>query len=163
VIENESTLDKKIQISALTPDKLKKRLYRFFELEPEWTDTRQPGWNEEQFCRNLPCKWELSFVAEINDLIVGYIIGSQDKDDKNKSRVNKIVIDRNYHRKGISKKLMCQYLEASVEQGMNRSELTAMSDYTPANKLYISLGYKRINIAKGKDGETRNIYVKEIA
>ena len=163
MIENESTLDKKIQISALNLDKLKKKLYRFFELEPEWTDTRQPGWNEEQFCRNLPCKWELSFVAEINDLIVGYVIGSQDKDDKNKSRVNKIVIDRNYHRKGISKKLMCRYFEASVEQGMNRSELTAMSDYTPANKLYISLGYKRINIAKGKDGETRNIYVKEIA
>jgi len=162
VIKNESTLDKKIQISALTPDKLKKRLYRFFELEPEWTDTRQPGWNEEQFCRNLPCKWELSFVAEINDLIVGYVIGSKDKNDEKMSRVNKIVIDRNYHRQGISKKLMCQYFEASVKQGMNRSELTAMSDYTPANKLYISLGYKQTSVARGKDGETRNIYVKEI-
>ena len=57
---------------------------------------------------------------------------------------------------------MCQYFEASVKQGMNRSELTAMSDYTPANKLYISLGYRKTSVAEGKDGETRNIYVKEI-
>ena len=162
MIKNESKFVKEIQISALTPDKLRKRLYRFFELESEWTNTRQPDWNEEQFCRNLPCKWELSFVAEINDLIVGYVIGSQDKNDEKMSRVNKIVIDRNYHRQGISKKLMYQYFEASVKQGMNRSELTAMSDYTPANELYVSLGYTRASVAKGKDGETRNVYVKKI-
>ena len=162
MIKNESKFVKEIQISALTPDKLRKRLYRFFELESEWTNTRQRDGNEEQCVRNLPCKWELSFVAEINDLIVGYVIGSQDKNDEKMSRVNKIVIDRNYHRQGISKKLMYQYFEASVKQGMNRSELTAMSDYTPANKLYISLGYKQTSVARGKDGETRNIYVKKI-
>ena len=55
MIKNESKLEKEIQISALTLDNLRKRLYRFFELESEWTNTRQPGWNEEQFCRDLPC------------------------------------------------------------------------------------------------------------
>ena len=162
ITNNKLTLAKEINISTLTLDKLCNRLHRFIELESEWTDTRQPGWNKEQFLRELPGKWTLSFVAEINGLIVGYIIGSGDKDNQRLSRVNKIVIDKNYHRQGIGRVLMNQYFEASLKQGMNKFELTAMSDYPPANKLYISLGYTRTGETKGKDGEIRNVYVKTI-
>ena len=160
--KHESKLAKGIRISTLTLDKLRKSLYRFYELESEWTSTRQPGWNEEQFCRELLGKWELSFVAEVDGLIVGYVIGSRDRNDQNLSRVNKIVIDKNYHRQGIGRALMNQYFEASLRQGVNNFELTAMSDYSPANELYISLGYIRLSDVKGKDGETRNVYVKTI-
>ena len=162
MVTNKLTLAKEIEIYTLTLDKLRNKVHRFLELESEWMDTRQPGWDERQFYRDLPGKWEVSFVAEINGLIVGYIIGSRDKDNLRLSRVNKIVIDRNYHRRGIGRRLMNQYFEASLKHGMNNFELTAMSDYTPANKLYISLGYKQTSVARGKDGETRNIYVKEI-
>jgi len=162
VTKHESRLAKEIQISTLTLDQLHKRLYRFYELESEWMSTRQPGWNEEQFCRELPGKWELSFVAEVDDLIVGYVIGSRDQNNKNLSRVNKIVIDRNYHRQGIGRALMNQYFEASLRQGVTKFELKAMSDYSPANDLYISLGYTRLSKVKGKDGEIRNVYVKTI-
>ena len=162
MVINESNIDKNIHISSLTLETLRGQLARFFELEPEWIRARQPGWNEEQFCRELPFKWELSFTAEINGVIVGYIIGSQDKNNKKKSRVNKIVIDRNYHRQGISRKLLHQYLNASIKHGMNKSELTAISDYPPANNLYTSLGYKHTSVTTGTDGVNRNIYIKTI-
>tara|TARA_B100001123_G_C15344974_1_gene1036569 strand:- start:4788 stop:5264 length:477 start_codon:yes stop_codon:yes gene_type:complete len=149
-----------ISTSPLTSNNIDLSLDRFFELEIEWTNTGQPAWSKEQFLRELPLKWQLSFIAVIDCTIVGYLIGSKGTSEPQSSRVNKIVIDRRHQRKGIGKLLMECYFEASMRLDLNRCELTAMCEYTPADRLYTSLGYNNIKTIRGNDGKLRNYYVK---
>ena len=149
-----------ISISPLTSNRIDLSLDRFFELEVEWTDTGQPAWSREQFLRELPLKWQLSFIAVIDCIIVGYLIASKGTSEPQSSRVNKIVIDGRHQRKGIGKLLMNRYFEASMSHNLTRCELTAMCEYKPADRLYTSLGYNNIRTIRGKDGNLRNFYVK---
>tara|TARA_Y100000588_G_scaffold6808_1_gene8061 strand:+ start:10610 stop:11086 length:477 start_codon:yes stop_codon:yes gene_type:complete len=146
----------------LTLNYLQQSLDQFFDMEDEWTNTGQPPWSKEQFTRDIPHKWDLSFVAMVNMSIIGYVIASQDSIDHKTSRVNKIVIHHNHQRQGVGKLLMKNYINASLEQNMNRLELTAIRSYKPAQHLYKSLGYSKSQVVRGKDGKLRDVYLKII-
>ena len=151
-----------IAIFSLTLDYLEQSLDQLLNMEDEWTNTGQPPWSEEQFTRNLPYKWDLSFVATEKMLIIGYVIASQDSIDCQTSRVNKIVVHQNHQRQGVGKLLMENYIKASLGLNINRLELTVMRDYKPAQDLYKSLGYSMSHTVRGKDGKLRDVYIKII-
>jgi ribosomal protein S18 acetylase RimI-like enzyme len=151
-----------LKIINITRDYYIRNRDRFFELENNWSETGQPSWNDENFLLELPLKWELSFAIEYGGSIITYIVGSQDSNNKSLSKVNKIVVDSAYQRRGIGRKLMEKYFEASVERGMKEFELKAMVDYAPANELYISLGYQLVGTVKGTDEKFRNVYRKRL-
>jgi ribosomal protein S18 acetylase RimI-like enzyme len=149
-----------LRIINLTRYYLIRNMDRFLEMEPNWTDTGQPPWTKENFLLDLPLKWELSFAAEIGSSIAGYIIGSEHT--QKLSRVNKIVVDSFYQRKGIGEKLMNRYFEACQQKGIKKSEIKAMVGYEPANNLYTKLGYQHIGVAEGTDGKFRNVCEKRL-
>ena len=151
-----------IVVSNLTSGFLEQSLDQIYNMEDEWTNTGQPIWSEEQFLRDIPHKWELSFVAIVNTSIIGYVIASQGALNQRTSRVNKIVIHRDHQRKGVGKLLMKNYIKASLELNMSRLELAAMSDYKPAQNLYEGLGYSKSQAVLGKDGKFRDVYIKII-
>ena len=149
-----------IVVSNLTSGFLEQSLDQIYNMEDEWTNTGQPIWSEEQFMRDIPHKWDLSFVATVNISIIGYVIASQRALNQRTSRVNKIVIHHDHQRQGVGKLLMKNYIKASLGLNMNRLELTAMSDYKPAQNLYESLGYSKSQAVRGKDGKLRDVYIK---
>jgi len=151
-----------IVIFNITHDYLEQSLDQLFDMEDEWISTGQPSWSEEQFKRDIPHKWDLSFVATANMSIIGYVIASQDAIDHKTSRVNKIVIHQNHQRQGVGKLLMESYIKASLEHNMNRLELTVMSNYKPAQHLYKSLGYSKSHEVRGRDNKLRDVYIKVI-
>ncbi len=151
-----------IVVSNLTSGFLEQSLDQIYNMENEWTNTGQPIWSEEQFMRDIPHKWDLSFVATVNMSIIGYVIASQSEIDQRTSRVNKIVIHHNHQRQGVGKLLMKNYIKTSLEHNMNRLELTAMSNYKSAQHLYKSLGYSKSQTVRGKDGKLRDVYIKVI-
>lgn len=147
-------------VSNLTRELLQESLNQIYEFENEWTNTGQPIWSEEQFMRDIPYKWDLSFVATVKSSVTGYLIASQGPLDQQTSRVNKLVIHPDHQRQGVGTLLMKSYIQASLALNMSRFELTAMSNYPAAEKLYKSLGYKKGEAILGKDGQLRNLYVK---
>ena len=64
-------------VSNLTRELLQESLDQIYDLENEWADAGQPIWAEEQFMRDIPYKWDLSFVATVKSSVIGYLIASQ--------------------------------------------------------------------------------------
>ncbi|MBN2095310.1 MAG: GNAT family N-acetyltransferase [Candidatus Aenigmarchaeota archaeon] len=128
----------------------------FFALECNWTALGETPWTRENFLMEIPLKWKLSFAAEIDGRVVGYIIGS--RFDEVTSRVNKIVVGSEQRRTGIGKKLLELYIEACKKEGIRRLELKALTGNNAANMLYEGQGYTRMGTVPGTDGLMRVVY-----
>ncbi|MGC9310394.1 MAG: GNAT family N-acetyltransferase [Candidatus Aenigmatarchaeota archaeon] len=148
----------KIDLVQITKKYLLKNLDSFFALERNWTVLGEDAWNRENFLMELPLKWRLSFAAEADGKIIGYLIGS--KFDEKTSRVNKILVDSKHRKMGVGRKLMERYFEACRREGIERLELKALVENAAANRLYVGLGYKKAGLAEGDDGRVRLVYEK---
>ncbi len=149
-----------IQIIKITREYLIKNMDKFFAIEKNWRDIGEESWREENFLFELSLKWELSFAAEKEGLIIGYLIGSKHTDKI--SRVNKLVVDSQHHNCGIGKKLINQYFAVCLEKGIEKSELKALIENIPANKFYAKIGYRYIDSVAGTDGKKRFVYEKKL-
>ena len=78
------------------------------------------------------------------------------------SNVNKIIVDNAYHGKGIGKHLIALYEQASLEQGLKKSQLKALVDNKDANAFYKRLGYNIIDTVNGTDDLIRYLYEKRL-
>jgi ribosomal protein S18 acetylase RimI-like enzyme len=148
----------KVNFVKITSGYILENLGKFFELEHNWTALGERAWTKESFLMELQLKWELSFAAEVDGKIAGYIIGS--KFDEKTSRVNKILVDSAFREIGIGKMLMEKYFESCRKAGIERLELKALVENEAANRFYLGLGYKRIGLARGDDGLERIVYEK---
>jgi ribosomal-protein-alanine N-acetyltransferase len=157
----ENPAGEKTDFVNLTREYFQEHKEDFFAIEHNWTELGETPWSEENFLMEVPLKWKLSFAADINGRLAGYVIGS--KFDKTTSRVNKILVDISHRKKGIAKRLMELYFEACLREGIRRLELKALVENKAANKLYESLGYKKIGFARGSDGQMRAVYEKILA
>lgn len=151
-----------IEIIPITQEYIVGHLNDFFRLEHNWIELGEDAWTRENYLLDLPGKWRLSYAAEVDNLLVGYIIGSAAKDCPTSSNINKIVVDTLYRRKNIGKRLLVEYIQACLRDGIIRSELKALPDNLSANLLYLNTGYKKMGAARGKDNRLRYIYEKKL-
>ena len=149
-----------IRVVKITKNYMIKNINKFLAIESNWIDIGEEPWRKENFLFELPLKWELSFAAEKDGLIIGYLIGSEY--NKGLSRVNKIVVDLQYHRCGIGKQLINQYFAVCLKKNIKKSELKALVENDPANRFYSKIGYLKIGEKKGTDGKMRIIYEKKL-
>jgi len=160
---NESAgIDKSYEL--ITRSCMLKTLDLFLALESIWTDLGEKKWTENNFLLDLPLKWNLSFMCEnrSDKSMIGYVIASQKPGAQNGalSNVNKIIVDNAYRGQGIGKHLIALYTQASLEQGLKKSQLKALVDNKDANTFYKKLGYDIIDTVNGTDDLTRYLYEK---
>ena len=149
-----------IQVVKVTREYMIKNMNKFLAIEKNWVDLGEESWIEENFLFELPLKWELSFAAEKDDLIIGYLIGS--KYTTELSRINKLVVDSQHHRCGIGKQLINQYFATCLKKGIEKSELKALIENIPANNFYAKNGYRHVDSIVGADGKKRFVYEKKL-
>ena len=162
---NESAgIDKSYE--QITRGSMLKTLDIFLALESIWTDLGEKEWTGDNFLLDLPLKWNLSFMCKnrSDDSIIGYVIASQKPGTQNRdmSNVNKIIVDNAYRGQGIGKHLIALYEQASLEQGLKKSQLKALVDNKDANAFYKRLGYNIIDTVNGTDDLTRYLYEKRL-
>ena len=148
------------EIVNLTPEYITDNFNKLLAIESNWTEIGEELWTLENFLFELPMKKELSFSAESDDSIIGYLIGS--KYNPVLSRVNKIIIDSPHRGNGVGKQLMNKYFDACRDRDIIYSQLKAFPNNEPANKFYMNLGYEKVNVVRGRDDKLRNVYEKKL-
>lgn len=147
-------------IQRITRKYMRRNLDSFYLLENNWTDIGEQSWDKDNFFMNLPGKWDLSFAAEDNDSVVGYITGS--RVNKKRAAVNKILVDQGKRSKGLGRQLIRRFEEECRKRGVFEVELKALVENEPANRFYIQLGYRQTGSVEGTDGKMRFVYEKRL-
>jgi ribosomal protein S18 acetylase RimI-like enzyme len=149
-----------VSLIGITQNYMINNLSKLLEIESNWTEIGEQPWNESNFLLDLPFKWELSFVAEDEGEILGYIIGSR---SQNTAKINKIVVRREYRKCHIGTGLIKRFEDACLERKLYDVELKALVDNASTNNFYTNLGYQQTgSIVRGTDGKDRYAYRKRL-
>lgn len=90
---------------------------------------------------SLSIKNDINFIAYIDNCAVGYISCSRVLDE---AEVLKIVVLKEYRRKGIASLLMKNVINKLVEVDVGVLFLEVRSDNVPAKMLYEKIGFEKI-------------------
>ena len=97
------------------------------------------------FFPRLSPKLQFSFVYELNQKIVGFLIVTNLEPTKKSWYVYLVGIDKNYRRKGIGKKLFIHAFDFLKKKfGAKRLFLMVDIENKPAINLYRKLGFKKL-------------------
>ncbi|MEM3113227.1 MAG: GNAT family N-acetyltransferase [Candidatus Pacearchaeota archaeon] len=149
-----------LKIITLSKEYAIKNTEEILKLEKNWVEIGDEPWTIDNLMYELPMKWKLSHVALYNGKIVGYQIGSL-KD--NVIFLNKIITDKGYRGLGIGKKLLKEFMEKSLQEGIKRIHFRVRVD-NPAVMFYNKLGFKpneKLDYQR-KDGIASYYYDNEI-
>jgi ribosomal protein S18 acetylase RimI-like enzyme len=144
----------------ITKEYMVSNIARFLSIESNWTDLGENPWNVKSYLLELPRKWDFSFAIECKERVVAYIIGS--KESNQRAKVNKIVVDRAYRRKGFGQELILRFEKECSNSGVHEVELKALIENKSANKFYAKLGYRLTGSVAGSDGKIRNTFIKRL-
>jgi ribosomal protein S18 acetylase RimI-like enzyme len=148
------------RIERISKAYMHNNMTEFCSIEFNWADIGERPWNESNFLLELPRKWDLSFAIKHGKRVVGYIIGSKESDKR--AKVNKIVVDKSYRRKGLGRKLIHNFEKSCLATGLCEVELKALTENLMANKFYVELGYELSGCIEGSDRKIRNVYFKRL-
>lgn len=95
---------------------------------------------KSEFKKN--CQTGFSFVAEINNQIVGFIFSQETSPFTDKIYVRHIAIHPDYQAKGIGKKLYKSLMGKAKKTGKKEIIATINPDNPPSIKLHEQLGFK---------------------
>jgi ribosomal protein S18 acetylase RimI-like enzyme len=109
------------------------------------------------------------FIAKIEDRVVGSVQlhESSSQNGAHRAEIAKMMVHPEFRQRGIARKLMMVAEEKAINEGKTLLVLDTREG-TPANSLYISLGYVEVgkipNYARSDDGtlHTTVIYYKQI-
>ncbi|MCD6083963.1 MAG: ribosomal protein S18-alanine N-acetyltransferase [Desulfurococcales archaeon] len=102
-------------------------------------------------------------VAEHNNSIVGYVIGSIDSDGT--GHIISLAVHPSYRGKGIGKKLLLTVEKIMKENGVHRIKLEVSINNKAALALYKSVGYKVVGMERSyyPDGSDAYVMFKELS
>jgi N-acetylglutamate synthase len=95
--------------------------------------------SKENIIKFLKRNEDLSFIAIIDNKIIGAILGSH---DGRRGYMHHLAVDLNYRYNGIGKSLANACLEKFKEIGLEKSHIFVFKDNEPAIKFWDRLGYK---------------------
>ena len=131
-----------------------------FLFEKKFTDTFNEDWSytnqgKEYFARKIANSNSIFFVAEIDENIVGYILGYIDSYPVR--NINPIVmldnlfISENYRRKGIGSKLFQEFLKVAKDNGAKRLQVKTYSKNKEAIEFYKKQGFYELELVMEHD------------
>lgn len=102
---------------------------------------------EQRFSKINSCNLYHTQVAEVNERIVGMIgiiLGYHYEKNENYVRIVALVVDSNYRKQGIGKKLIASAEEWAEDQGANRLVLNSgnRSERNEAHQFYTNRGFE---------------------
>jgi perosamine synthetase len=137
-----------LKILNIKKENLRKLMPKLDSLEKNWVELGEKPWTNENYIMELPMKWGLSFCIVNKKNILGYIIGSI----KNSSgRLNKILVKKEFRRKGIATLLWKEFLRRCREKGVEKIEFKALTKNQPAIDFYKKKGCIIYGISEGED------------
>ncbi|AKB84081.1 ribosomal protein S18-alanine N-acetyltransferase [Methanococcoides methylutens] len=103
------------------------------------------------------------FVASINNLIVGFVMGYQS--DVNEGRIFSLAVKKEYQGMKIGSQLMATILNVFLQQGLRSATLEVRVSNHIARKLYSDLGFIECWVEQGyySDGENGIIMKKQLS
>ncbi|WP_440953065.1 ribosomal protein S18-alanine N-acetyltransferase [Methanococcoides sp. FTZ1] len=103
------------------------------------------------------------FVASVNDLIVGFVMGYQSA--FNEGRIFSLAVKREYQGIGIGSQLMATIINVFLQQGLRSAILEVRASNHIARKLYRDLGFIECWVEQGyySDGENGIIMKKQLS
>lgn len=103
------------------------------------------------------------FVASINKLIVGFVMGYQS--EIKEGRIFSLAVKKEYQGMGIGRHLMATILNVFLQQGLRSATLEVRASNHIARKLYRDLGFIECWVEQGyySDGENGVIMKKQLS
>src|SRR3989338_9459221 len=142
-----------IKLGDIKKDNLEDIMPRLLQLEGNWEGIGEAPWTKDNFRLELPGKWKLSIYASYKNEIVGYMVCSiSDKVGK----INKIVVENGFRKKGIGTRLWDELLSRCREMGINSIEFKSSIDNPSAITFYKKKSCIFTGTAIGSDGKERN-------
>lgn len=105
--------------------------------------------NEQISCRNT-----ILLVAELNNKIIGTILGTH---DGRKGWINRLAVDADFHRKNIAKRLVSELESWFEKSGLEVFSCIIDSENTISMELFRKLGYEEWDVryfSKRKSSES---------
>jgi len=99
-------------------------------------------WGAENFFVDLDRKWDNSFVAYMDGIIIGFIICSIK--NGNVLHIHRLVVGKEYHNKGIGAMLTTQVIN-NTNRDIKSVTLKVDMNNTPAQDFYKKLGFKYVH------------------
>ena len=93
---------------------------------------------------------DLFLVAEVDNVVIGYIIGEIEwRDSVRVGHVMNIAIVENWRRKGLANRLLNEIERRFAERQAKYSYLEVRASNTPAQNLYSKRGYAKVSLLPG--------------
>lgn len=134
------------KVSFITLSQVKMNLF-WAELKKISEDLSWDYWDKENFLKDLPQKWELSFYMTIKNCLIGYCIASEKSDCV---WLHHLIISREKRYSGVGK-IALQELErrTALFTYMNKIRLKVASTNAKAVLFYLKNGYEIVGHDKG--------------
>ncbi|MCD6428883.1 MAG: ribosomal protein S18-alanine N-acetyltransferase [Desulfurococcales archaeon] len=102
-------------------------------------------------------------VAECNNSIVGYVVGSVDSDGS--GHVISLAVHPSYRGRGVGRRLLLALEKVMKENGIHRVKLEVSVNNRSALALYKSVGYKVVGLRRNyyPDGSDAYVMTKELS
>lgn len=125
-----------LHLSNLTHDRLASQIDQFIGLAD---DLKWMAWDKESYLLDLPRKWELSRVAEIDGVVAGYALCSK---KESTLWLHRLVVESRLRGEGIGGILLSDIEAKARESGFTAVGLKTPSDNESARKFYVRNGYR---------------------
>ena len=119
-------------------------------------------WSARFFLEEIRVSYAKSVLAEMEGLIVGYIIYWQLPKEVD---IHNLAVHPEYRRRGIGRSLLSSAIDSATGQDSNRVTLEVRKSNQAAQQLYHSLGFVERGIRKGyysDDGEDAFVMVLDL-
>lgn len=143
-----------LYLHKLSRDALREKTQELLQLEPYWTSAGESLWDEESLFLEVPGKFDMSFYAEMEGKIVGYLIGSEY--DYMTGKLNKIVVHPDLRGNGVGGKLWDSLLDECRKREFKKLEFRVLPENLDAINLYRKKGCIFDGMTNGTDGKTRH-------
>lgn len=100
-------------------------------------------WGCDNFLLDIPGKWEFSFIATKNNILIGFIIVSQP--DSKWLHINRVAVSSEMQHKGIGRILIKQLISNAENNSINKITLFVNGNNINGLHFYDSLGFKPLS------------------
>lgn len=114
------------------------------KIEQEWI-SEYPCWGKKGFLKEFDKENSFTFVAVVDDIIVGFI---NFWDFSDLIEINSVVVSKKFLRRGIARVLLKEVFSYAKDNSIKRIVLEVNEKNIAALKLYESFGFKMYNVRK---------------
>jgi ribosomal protein S18 acetylase RimI-like enzyme len=139
----ETMFDRRWAVTPLTQELLRQQLPRLVEID---SDTIGERWSPSHWFLDLPGKWELSRIASIRGVVMGFLIASRKGD---RVHLHRAAVVRERRSMGLGRQLVRELANEALLEGCTGLSLKVHKTNIASQSWLTGLGFK----VTGEDGE----------